>query len=196
MIDLFYQHRVDINVPIEDTVGAMSELVKALAANKRLDWHVSTSTAQRDGLSAGLTQTFDGEHPCSACKVIQDGKKQEGKKAPLLQAELKRDYLTSWNRFQVHQGWVEARYATSAQHSESVASRACRAATAKRLRLRGRFQPLHTVRRIQFDLHAPPGELRGCTIAFHNSTDSMILFASPMVAASAVGTHSRLTRAV
>lgn len=29
VIDLFYQHRVDPNVPIEDTVGAMSELVKA-----------------------------------------------------------------------------------------------------------------------------------------------------------------------
>jgi aryl-alcohol dehydrogenase-like predicted oxidoreductase len=29
VIDLFYQHRVDPNVPIEDTVGAMSELVAA-----------------------------------------------------------------------------------------------------------------------------------------------------------------------
>ncbi|MBB3455342.1 aryl-alcohol dehydrogenase-like predicted oxidoreductase [Rhizobium sp. BK313] len=29
VIDLFYQHRVDPNVPIEDTVGAMAELVKA-----------------------------------------------------------------------------------------------------------------------------------------------------------------------
>jgi aryl-alcohol dehydrogenase-like predicted oxidoreductase len=28
-IDLYYQHRVDIDTPIEDTVGAMSELVKA-----------------------------------------------------------------------------------------------------------------------------------------------------------------------
>ena len=28
-IDLYYQHRVDLNTPIEDTVGAMSELVKA-----------------------------------------------------------------------------------------------------------------------------------------------------------------------
>jgi aryl-alcohol dehydrogenase-like predicted oxidoreductase len=28
-IDLFYQHRVDPNVPIEDTVGAMAELVRA-----------------------------------------------------------------------------------------------------------------------------------------------------------------------
>ena len=28
VIDLYYQHRVDANVPIEDTVGAMAELVK------------------------------------------------------------------------------------------------------------------------------------------------------------------------
>src|SRR5205085_8432160 len=28
-VDLYYQHRVDIDVPIEDTVGAMAELVKA-----------------------------------------------------------------------------------------------------------------------------------------------------------------------
>jgi aryl-alcohol dehydrogenase-like predicted oxidoreductase len=28
-IDLYYQHRVDVNVPIEDTVGAMSELIEA-----------------------------------------------------------------------------------------------------------------------------------------------------------------------
>ena len=28
MIDLYYQHRVDSNTPIEDTVGAMAELVK------------------------------------------------------------------------------------------------------------------------------------------------------------------------
>src|SRR4029077_2148689 len=29
VIDLYYQHRVDLNVPIEDTVGAMAELVQA-----------------------------------------------------------------------------------------------------------------------------------------------------------------------
>src|ERR1700710_3333533 len=29
VIDLYYQHRVDPNVPIEDTVGAMGELVEA-----------------------------------------------------------------------------------------------------------------------------------------------------------------------
>ena len=29
MIDLYYQHRVDANVPIEETIGAMAELVQA-----------------------------------------------------------------------------------------------------------------------------------------------------------------------
>ncbi len=29
VIDLYYQHRVDLNVPIEETIGAMSELVRA-----------------------------------------------------------------------------------------------------------------------------------------------------------------------
>jgi aryl-alcohol dehydrogenase-like predicted oxidoreductase len=29
VIDLYYQHRVDLNVPIEDTIGAMAELVSA-----------------------------------------------------------------------------------------------------------------------------------------------------------------------
>ncbi|MBC7811155.1 MAG: aldo/keto reductase, partial [Burkholderiales bacterium] len=29
VIDLYYQHRVDLNVPIEETVGAMAELVQA-----------------------------------------------------------------------------------------------------------------------------------------------------------------------
>jgi len=29
VIDLYYQHRVDKTVPIEDTVGAMADLVKA-----------------------------------------------------------------------------------------------------------------------------------------------------------------------
>ncbi|HBO79644.1 MAG TPA: aldo/keto reductase, partial [Cupriavidus sp.] len=28
-IDLYYQHRIDPDTPIEDTVGAMAELVKA-----------------------------------------------------------------------------------------------------------------------------------------------------------------------
>ncbi len=29
VIDLYYQHRVDLDVPIEDTIGAMADLVRA-----------------------------------------------------------------------------------------------------------------------------------------------------------------------
>jgi aryl-alcohol dehydrogenase-like predicted oxidoreductase len=29
VVDLYYQHRVDLNTPIEETVGALAELVKA-----------------------------------------------------------------------------------------------------------------------------------------------------------------------
>jgi len=49
--------------------------------------------SQRAGLKAGLVQTFDGKRPCPVCKANQDGKKQEQKKVPVLQAELKKDYL-------------------------------------------------------------------------------------------------------
>src|ERR1700756_1547698 len=77
--------------------------------------------SQRDGLTAGLTQTFDGDHPCSVCKAIQDGKKQEQKKAPVLQAELKKDYLAPWNRFQIHQWWVEMKDPGSAEQPEGLA---------------------------------------------------------------------------
>jgi hypothetical protein len=77
--------------------------------------------SQRDGLKAGLAQTFDGEHPCSVCKAIQNGKKQEQKKAPLLQTEIKKDYLAPCNRFQVYQGWVEAKYPGSTEELDGVA---------------------------------------------------------------------------
>ena len=77
--------------------------------------------SQQAGLKAGLAQTFDGAHPCPVCKVIQDGKKQEQKKAPLLNAELKKDFLAAWNRFQVHQRWVEVKYPRSAEQLQGVA---------------------------------------------------------------------------
>ena len=77
--------------------------------------------SQRDGLKAGLAQTFDGEHPCSVCKAIQDGEKQEHKKAPLLQTELKKDYLAPGNHFQVYQGWVEVKYPGSTEEVDGVA---------------------------------------------------------------------------
>jgi hypothetical protein len=93
--------------------------------------------SQRDGLTAGLAQTFDGEHPCPVCKAIQDGKKQEQKKAPLLQAELKKDYLATWNPFQIHQGWIEAKYPGSNQQLEGVASKPAVPPPRSALTLRG-----------------------------------------------------------
>jgi hypothetical protein len=77
--------------------------------------------SQQVGLKAGLAQTFDGAHPCPVCKAIQNGKKQEQKKAPLLNAELKKDYLAAWNRFQVDQQWVEVKYCRSADQLQGVA---------------------------------------------------------------------------
>src|ERR1700751_554974 len=77
--------------------------------------------SQRDGLKAGLAQAFDGEHPCSVCKAIQNGKKQEQKKEPLLQTELTKDYLAPCNRFQVYQGRVEAKYPASTEALDGVA---------------------------------------------------------------------------
>ena len=77
--------------------------------------------SQQAGLRAGLAQTFDGEHPCPVCKAIQDGKKHEQKKAPLLQAELKQDYLAPGSRFQVHPGWVAVKYPSVSARLEAMA---------------------------------------------------------------------------
>jgi hypothetical protein len=77
--------------------------------------------SQGAGLKAGIAQTFDGEHPCSVCKAIQDGKKQEQKKTPLLQTELKKEYIALWNRFQVHQRWVKVKYPGSTEQFKGLA---------------------------------------------------------------------------
>ena len=39
-----------------------------------------------------LQKTFDGQHPCKLCKVVQDGKQSEGQRA-LLKVETKLDLL-------------------------------------------------------------------------------------------------------
>jgi hypothetical protein len=52
---------------------------------------------QQAGLITGLCQSFDGEHPCPVCKAIQEGEKQEGTKAPLLNTEPKKGYLADCN---------------------------------------------------------------------------------------------------
>ncbi|WP_337100664.1 aldo/keto reductase [Paenibacillus sp. YIM B09110] len=58
-IDLYYQHRVDPNVPIEETVGAMSELVKAGKVR-----YLGLSEA-----SAATIRRAHAQHPISALQT-------------------------------------------------------------------------------------------------------------------------------
>jgi hypothetical protein len=48
----------------------------------------------KDGnVSTAISRTFDGKHPCAVCSAVRDGRKQEEKKAPGLQLELKKDFI-------------------------------------------------------------------------------------------------------
>jgi aryl-alcohol dehydrogenase-like predicted oxidoreductase len=58
-IDLYYQHRVDTTVPIEDTVGAMAELVDAGKVR-----HLGLSEA-----SAATVRRADAVHPITALQT-------------------------------------------------------------------------------------------------------------------------------
>jgi aryl-alcohol dehydrogenase-like predicted oxidoreductase len=58
-IDLYYQHRVDPNVPIEETVGAMAELVKAGKVR-----HLGLSEA-----GAGTIRRAHAVHPIAALQT-------------------------------------------------------------------------------------------------------------------------------
>jgi aryl-alcohol dehydrogenase-like predicted oxidoreductase len=58
-IDLYYQHRVDPNTPIEDTVGAMAELVEAGKVR-----HIGLSEA-----SAGTIRRAHAVHPITAVQT-------------------------------------------------------------------------------------------------------------------------------
>ncbi len=57
-IDLYYQHRVDRNVPIEDTVGAMADLVKA-------------GKVRYLGLSEAAPQTIERAHKVHPITALQ-----------------------------------------------------------------------------------------------------------------------------
>jgi len=58
-IDLYYQHRVDPNVPIEETVGAMTELVQAGKIR-----HIGLSEAEPD-----IIRRAQAVHPVSALQT-------------------------------------------------------------------------------------------------------------------------------
>ncbi|MGH8292314.1 MAG: aldo/keto reductase [Gammaproteobacteria bacterium] len=57
-IDLYYQHRVDVNTPIEETVGAMAELVKA-------------GKVRHLGLSEAAPETIRRAHKVHALSALQ-----------------------------------------------------------------------------------------------------------------------------
>ena len=57
-IDLYYQHRVDPNVPIEDTVGAMADLVKA-------------GKVRHLGLSEAAAKTIERAHRAHPIAALQ-----------------------------------------------------------------------------------------------------------------------------
>ena len=62
-----------------------------LALLQTLAWgNMLVSYSQEASLAEAAKKTFDGEHPCSLCKVVSESKKQERKK-PLLKAEIKLD---------------------------------------------------------------------------------------------------------
>jgi hypothetical protein len=50
--------------------------------------------SSQDGLVAGVSKTFDGQHPCALCKAVEEGQKQEKEKLPLVKSDKKIDCLT------------------------------------------------------------------------------------------------------
>src|ERR671911_221711 len=78
VIDLYYQHRVDPSVPIEDTVGAMAELVKAGKVRALGLSYVAYSPLGRSLLTGTVKQASDipegdgrGRHPRFAAANLE-----------------------------------------------------------------------------------------------------------------------------
>ena len=44
---------------------------------------MAVSYSQDSALTEAISKTFDGNHPCQLCKVVQEGKKSERKQASL-----------------------------------------------------------------------------------------------------------------
>lgn len=59
------------------------------------------SYSKNGDVPTAISETFDGKHPCPLCRAVQDGRKQEEKKAPTLQLELKKDFTVRSFLFEV-----------------------------------------------------------------------------------------------
>ncbi len=65
----------------------------------------------KDGdVPAAIAKTFDGKHPCPICCAVQDGRKQEEKKAPALQLELKKDCIIQSFLFEMVRDFIWQEY--------------------------------------------------------------------------------------
>ena len=62
-------------------------------------------------VSTAISKTFDGKHPCAVCCAVQDGRKQEEKKAPVSQLELKKDFIVRRFLFDVVRDFTLREYA-------------------------------------------------------------------------------------
>jgi hypothetical protein len=66
----------------------------------------------KDGdVSTAISKAFDGKHPCVVCCAVQDGRKQEEKKASVLQLELKKDFIIRRFLFAVVRDFTLREYA-------------------------------------------------------------------------------------
>jgi hypothetical protein len=66
----------------------------------------------KDGdVPTAISKTFDGKHPCALCCVVHEGRKQEEKKAPVLQLELKKDFIIRSFLFEVVRDFTWREYA-------------------------------------------------------------------------------------
>ena len=54
-----------------------------------------------EDVPTAISKTFDRKHPCAVCCAVQEGRKQEEKKAPMLQLELKKDFIVRSFLFEV-----------------------------------------------------------------------------------------------
>ncbi len=75
--------------------GALLALLAILVASgghwlllQSVAWaNMIVAFSQTDSLTTALEKTFDGRHPCPLCKKIQQGRKTEQQKQPLLRLE-------------------------------------------------------------------------------------------------------------
>jgi hypothetical protein len=66
--------------------------------------------SKQGDVSAAISKTFDGKHPCAVCSAVDDGRKQEEKKTPALQSELKKDFIVRDFLFKVTRDFTWREY--------------------------------------------------------------------------------------